>query len=449
MSQVDNIINIKDLFAEIIRKCWLIVICIIVFATALGGYKYMQRMQSQEEVATELSKEEEEAVLEYVAAVREYESVQEYCEDSILFTCNPYNVYQTELQYMISGDVDVDDVATIRAAYADYVLFGRLASDIFSNNKKYSEKALRDVIDTDYVIREQGETLKTVRIMIYAKDKQQSKILIKYVKEQIEAYTKEIKQTIGNHEFILLDENTVTVLKTDIKTTKEHHENYRDTLKDEVENVETQLSSVQMDYALELLGKEVKSIDSPKEISLKEILIFVVLGGIIGAVFAIMVIIAFYFFTYQIKTEKEIEYLYSITHLGNCSVNKRGVFDKLADKVFYKNRCFDIEENKEMIALKIIALCKEKNIQNICFVGKVSEDMKNCINIITDIIQKEGIEIFCIENILKDYDLKKTLSKNIIYIGKLRETTVQEAKEQIEFCREQNLKIFGYVTFSK
>lgn len=450
MSEVDSVIDIKDLFAELIRKCWLIVICMIIFAIGFSGYKYMKNVQIQQGASAEimeLTEEDKETALEYVSMVQQYESLKEYCEKSILFTFNPYNVYQTELQYIIGGDVKADDVATIRAAYADYVLFGRLASDIASNHKKYTEKALREIIDTDYVIREQGETLKTVRIMVYAKDKKQSQTLVKFVKEQIESYSDEINQTVGTHRFTLLDENTTTIIKNDVKDTKNHYENSMKSLESEIEISKEKLGVVQIEYALDLLGEENEKIEVEveQEIGLKSIFIFLILGSIVGGTVGIAIIIVPYFFSDQIKTAKEIENIYYIKHFGNCSLDKRNSFERLADKFFYKNDNFDTQENLNAIVSNVSSFCKENSKKNIYFVGKADKEMKVVLEKISIGLKKEMIEGILLENITEMRDL----SENIISIMKIKRTTVQEINEEIEFCEKQNLKICGYITFSK
>ena len=148
---------------------------------------------------------------------------------------------------------------------------------------------------------------------------------------------------------------------------------------------------------------------------------------------------------YYLTLPKEIEYLYDILYLGNYSINKRGIFDKLADKLFYKDKCFNKQKNVREIALNIIDVCKKHSIQEICFVGKTNDEVKECINNVADILQEDGIKVIFLEN----NHFVEVLSQNVIYVEKLRETTVQEVKDKIKFCREQNLNICGYVTFSK
>lgn len=454
MSQVESVISVKDLFAELIRKLWLIIICIIVFAVALGGYKYVQSVQSQKNEETtieELSEEDEEAVLEYVAKVQAYESAKEYCENSILFTFNPYNVYQTELQYIIGGDVAEDDLPTVRAGYADYVLFGRLASDIAENNEEYDATALKDIISTDSYIREQDPSLKTVRIMIYAKDEEQNEELVSAVKEQMEAYSKEIKETIGAHEFTLLDENTISVIRTDATNNKNTYENSRDALEEEVKSLESQLSTIQLSYAREVLGEEViEDIESNEQgISMKSILKYAILGGVLGCILAICIIAVLYIFSGSVKTVDETGVVFGIRKLAALSVKEKNWCEKFSNKLFYRNSINPSEVETDILFAKLNDLCASEAIKEIVFVGETEAEATKQISALIDKLKKHNILVKRVSNITNNPEDFSVSSKsgNVVLVETLGKSKSKTIFDTMKVCKECDIDVLGYIVF--
>lgn len=454
MNQIEGVISIKDLFAELVRKCWLIILCAVLMAAVLGGYKLVNNLQAQknvDEVVGELTEEEIETAQDYILKAREQEKLDAYIEDSILLNINPYNVYRTELQFIINGATDEEDLSTLRAAYADYALFGRLASDIAKEYGDYDELALKDVIETDGDIREQDPALRTIRIMVLAKDEAQAEELAACVKEQVEAYAKELNESIGKHELELLDENTFHFFKSDLVGKKDYYKEQLENLETEVEMLEDQLNASQMSYALDILGEDVEDSEdagntAKPSIGIKSILKFAILGGALGFAGSVALIVAWYFFSSQIKSEKETEYVYQIAHLGNACVYKRNKLDILADNLFDKEKQTDLEENLTAIVNKIASLCKEKSISQIAVVGTRDEETEQVVHSIVQKLAEERITVLLPK---KEEIEKASLPKNIILTQRIGKTTGEEINEQMNFCKDRNLEICGYITFSK
>lgn len=452
MNQIEGVISIKDLFAELVRKSVLIILCAVIFALALGGYKLINNLQAQknvDNVAQELTEEQIEAVLDYVAKVKEQESLETYIEGSVLLSLNPYDVYRTELQYFIKDEKDTSNLSTIRAAYADYALFGRLANDVAADLDTYDEHAIRDVLETDSYIREQDPDLRTVRIMVFAKDEKQTEELVASVKKQIENYCAEINQTIESHKFVLLDENTHRVLKTDLIGKKDYWKEQLKTVETEADMLEDQLNATQMSYATELLGDEVEDQDVSSQekkpgIGIKSILKYAILGGALGFAGCVVMIVALYFFSSQIKQEKDTEYVHGISHLGNGIVYKRKCTDKLADTIFYKDKILDFEMNAEQIVNKIVEICKEKEVAECAFIGMIDEPANQAIDCLIQKLMEQKINAVAF-----DIEGKKELPQNVILVESIRKTTEENVKSQIDFCVQHQLEVLGYLTLSK
>lgn len=452
MNQIEGVISIKDLFAELVRKCTLIIICAVISAIALGGFKLMKNLQANnksEEVIQELTEEQKEAAESYVAKVKEQESLDKYIAESILLEMNPYEVYRSELQFLITDEGDTSNLSTIRGAYADYLVFGRLASDIAEKYGEYDELALKDIIETDGNIREQDPAIRTVRVLILAKDKKQAEELSVCVKEQLESFSKEVSEKIETHKWELVDENMFHFLKTDLIGKKDYYVNLLQTVETEAEMLEDQLNAAQMSYVAELLGGDLEnqdenSVGTKDGIGIKSVLKYAILGGALGFAGCVVVIVAVYFFSSQIKQEKETEYVHDIRHLGNGSIYNRKCTDKITDSIFYKDKIVDFEINAEKIVNRIVDVCQEKAVLECAFIGMIDEKANKAVDILVEklIEQKINAVAFDIED-------KKVLPQNVILVESLRKTTEESVKSQIEFCDEHQLEVLGYITLSK
>ena len=457
MNQLDGVIDVKDLFAELIRKLWLIVLCAVLSAVILGGYAYVQNKQSAqtaEKIENILGEEELEAADLYVEKVVQFLNMEDYMETSIITNCDPYNVYQTQIQYVISGDVDTSEVATIRTCYENYVADGHLSNAIAEMNDAYAGKVLLDAITIDSATFVQSDSLKLVSVQLTAIDEAQTEELVAYVKELLEDYSVVVSKEIGEHKLVFLNQATITDLDYEFVKLRGNLTSLYEFLEEELGTYATALSSEQMRYAVEVLkasvdeetladlGIEVGS-ESGKTTSVKK---FVVLGAGVGFAGAVVLIIALYFFTSHLKSEKEIEHLYGIKHYGNCPVYKSNVFDRLADKLFYKDKSYDVAMAKASLVKALLAMCKEEQIKELGIVGDVDAVVAGELEDVCKNMKTEGVEITLLRTVSEE---NPTLPGNVIIVELVKKTMMNEIAKVIKECNEKEIALRGYITFSK
>lgn len=457
MNHLDGVIDVKDLFAELIRKAWLIILCTVLCMGALGVYAFIQNQQAtenKENVESMLEEEELEAANDYVMAVLEFYNLEDYLDNSIMMSGNPYNLYQTELKYMISGEIDKDDIATIRTCYENYVLYGQLSNDIANVDEEYKGKVLIDALTIDTESGLQMDSSKIVSVLIYAKDEKQSKELVAYAKEQIEIYANDVAKQFPGHKLEFLNDATIQTVKLDLILAKETLEKNIELIEADMEALGAPLSASQKEYAVKIL-KESLDKKALKELKIEEsfngentfgVVKYAVLGGGVGFAMAVALIVALYFFTNQIKSEKEVEHLYGIKHIGNCPVYKRTAFDSLADKIFYKSKTNDLEGAKCEIVDRLVALCKEKEIKEIGICGSADSVVESVLNDICKKVEKSGIKCMYIRN-LQEENIE--LPYNIVGVELVKKTSLQDIVKEIEICDTKNISQCGYITFSK
>jgi len=448
MKKVDGVINIKDIFAEIVRKIWIILLCVVLGGGALGGYAIVSNSANAsekpiEETEKELTDDEIKDVEEYVRDVRDAAAYEDYLDESILLNVNPYDLYRAELQYVIEAS-NVTELATLRASYIDYIRYGRLSCDVAADDKKFTENALMDLISTDSNIDTQNTSLSVVNILIYAEDEKQAKQLTKSIKKQMDEYAENLSDVLAEHELKLLAENIMSTVNIDLVNYRYNYNNHLYNLEQEIENAELTFTKKQKELAYSMLGKVLEEdTDEVVEEGDVNVLLYILLGLAAGAVGAIGVIVCVYFFTDNIKTEKETEQYAGVTHLGNCACIKGTVWDKKADSLFYKEKNTNAEVGIEKIVENIKKICKEQGICEITMVGENYTDTKESLNSIVAALKYVKIDAQCVENVC---DATNT---HIILLECLKKTTNMSVKECIEACNSQEKMLLGYITFSK
>ena len=107
--QDSRIVSVTELLLELFKRIKLIMLAAVVFAVALGGYKYIKDKKSAdispaevsiEEAGKSLTEEELEQVRLTEYTQTSLEKKQEYAEKSVLMQLDPYNVSTASIQFL-------------------------------------------------------------------------------------------------------------------------------------------------------------------------------------------------------------------------------------------------------------------------------------------------------------------------------------------------------------
>ena len=157
--QDSRIVSVTELLLELFKRIKLIILAAIVFAAALGAYKYIKDKKSSDITPAAVSIEEAEKSLteEELEQVRlaEYtqtslEKKQEYAEKSVLMQLDPYNVSTASIQFLI-GTENKEQLADLKYAYYMYVNEGQLLEDLKASGVKEETQYLDEIISYEDV----------------------------------------------------------------------------------------------------------------------------------------------------------------------------------------------------------------------------------------------------------------------------------------------------------
>lgn len=166
----ERVITIGDLIEEIVRRIWIVIVAMIVFAAAVGGYKYVKDSRAAEAAANEqslasmedtLSEEEQKEVNNVINIQTNLEEQQEYVENSILMQINAYDESNVIMQYHFDVNVSQNDDYSydLLTEYQNYIDSGAIASDLKDKGIELEPQYISELISIDYNMISSDDTV--------------------------------------------------------------------------------------------------------------------------------------------------------------------------------------------------------------------------------------------------------------------------------------------------
>lgn len=463
-------ISVKDLFAECIRKAWVIIVSMIAFAVLLGAYKYIsdknnsiesvgEEKNNIEDTLQELNVEDYNEVMAYVNTYNHVTRQKEFLNDSAIMNIDPFHVDTANLQYYVKA-ADENQEDGIVVAYLSYIKNG-IAEDIHQLDDSLSTEDINSLItcdatgpidSKDNMVMPQNTNV--INIYVYGQSQEQSKNLAENVKTCLENYSKKLNgfgensisiinetYTVGNSNSLLLYQNdkinTLSVWGT------------------RMQEEEKRISESNLDIA-----KQVIAIDNEEETDKDESATeetqtvriskkFIVLGAAGGMLLAVFVIVMVYILDGKLKTSKELHMMYELRAFGAVTQDKPSALDKLANKICYKGtKENQANENPSVCISQISTLCKNLGVKDVLFVGEEA-----AIGTIEKLDFKKELEKYDVKvsfagDILDDDNAVRALSsdKKVILVEKARKSYYANIDQRISEIQNQGVEILGYIT---
>lgn len=463
-------ISVKDLFAECIRKAWVIIVSMIAFAVLLGAYKYIsdknnsiesvgEEKNNIEDTLQELNVEDYNEVMAYVNTYNHVTRQKEFLNDSAIMNIDPFHVDTANLQYYVKA-ADENQEDGIVVAYLSYIKNG-IAEDIHQLDDSLSTEDINSLItcdatgpidSKDNMVMPQNTNV--INIYVYGQSQEQSKNLAENVKTCLENYSKKLNgfgensisiinetYTVGNSNSLLLYQNdkinTLSVWGT------------------RMQEEEKRISESNLDIA-----KQVIAIDNEEETDKDESATeetqtvriskkFIVLGAAGGMLLAVFVIVIVYILDGKLKTAKELHIMYELRAFGAVTQDKPSALDKLANKICYKGtKENQANENPSVCISQISTLCKNLGVKDVLFVGEEA-----AIGTIEKLDFKKELEKYDVKvsfagDILDDDNAVRALSsdKKVILVEKARKSYYANIDQRISEIQNQGVEILGYIT---
>lgn len=364
-------IDLLDLMFYCLEKWRVIVISILIFAIAMGGYKFRvtvkeNQSKQQEILLSEAEKKKNEEILNieadqqteekrdeevkevdiqsvksYEQAIKKSESIlqrqEDYLEHSIIMNLDPYHISTGTLSYYIDGG---DYIDTLLAAYQAFIADGRIAKELNSSNSEISVEDLRYLIsftNSASRVSEFGnnQAIQTVRpgeivfqIQIKMPNSDLCGLYLEQAEKSLTGYASRLQTEVAQHKLVLLASTQAEITDLSIE---EYQLKLQSAYMASVKNLQTLKSELEillMENTEELPEENPGvAVESEQEVPLEEqsiVLVdptlstvkFAVFGMFLGMIISCVVLALFYMLSGKLQNIKNFKEEYGIPVLG-------------------------------------------------------------------------------------------------------------------------------------
>lgn len=484
-------IDLIDLLAEILLHWRRIIVGMTVGAVVFGVVSYgysvrsaaeqkaiveQQVLEQQVDVQAELNRLEETltSVEKYgVNAVINNEKLDEYYNQSLLMQINAANVPKMELIFKVTAE-DYEESCSIEKIYEDILSCGLLESIGSEEEVSASQAQLSELITLNSGLNIMPNSIVTVirneeiaresflQVTIIHITEEECRKLSDQILNYLEEQHTQLKKTIGEHEFELIDKSFAYVTDTKLLdqqrlmlTNIMNSNTNAEKLKKDFSDLQARYYTLLKELSVEGTTKDVEELEEETVISNPTASIkHIILGMVIFAVLYIVYIILKYVLNTKLRGNDNINQIYNIPLLGSISQEQtpQELF-KCVDEWILKlrNHGKKVFSNEEAIGLTAVALkmqMKKEGVDTAYCVGcNMKQSSMQVVEQLQNILIKENITIIVLNDILYNQDTMEQLqdAKAVFLMEKVGETLYDEIAKEQELLKRQNIKVLGAV----
>ena len=431
--QVEQIeVKISKLIKYIIKKSINILIIAIIFACLFPVTKYYLESRSgtnvnenDDENKYELMKLDvyQEQLEEYY---KEYQSMLNYMETSIVMQLDYDNVYMLTMQFVVNAsDEEIMDITT---AYYNYYQNGDLAYDISVLDGMIDQKNISELIKVDCSSYANYETSSIINVKLYATNEEVCKKYVEIIKEAMQKFSKKLDENGKENEISVLSEAIDKRKATEVKTIQDSKNSY-------ITNLDTNITNLKM--KIEQCAVATSSASQEVGIETK----FIVLGFIVGAFFAIIILSVIYIFSNKVKYAEEVAEYSDLTYLGSYRASKKTIIEKI-----FRSNCSNVLQ-KEIINNKIKMLYEIEN-EDIGAISVCRDKNAGYVEEMFAFDKQNAVRVRVIGDVIKDVEAMKLFSgsfKRVVVVISGEYAKYGQINDIIEICNIKNTDIIGYI----
>lgn len=219
------IIDLKELFWRLLEQWRAILVFAIIIALLFSGVMYMRissRVEEEavvktpDEILSELSPDDKEAVLGAFTLREARDKVQKYISESPLMSLDPYNVNSVTTKWMISSDEGINK--QLAAAYINEFSSYEAADSV---NKAWGEQYETDAVRELLVAKadiplETGADLESnlLSLCIYLPEGNEADAAIKAIESLLPGISQKLTDSIGAHNISLVSSDVQVISDT-------------------------------------------------------------------------------------------------------------------------------------------------------------------------------------------------------------------------------------------
>lgn len=483
-------ISLKDLLLYCLERWRWIVASMLIVAIVLGTYKYQSTVsanqlieQSGQGISRETVTENvddkkpatgEQSIKSYEQAIKEMEYElkikEDYLQNSVLMQMDPYHIATGTLSYYVE---DGEYKSGVLAAYKAFISGGRLAEELYELDQSVPIEDLQYLISfanskvDAYKIDNSNQTMFSTeagapvfQVQIRMPDSESGELYLKYAEDIIKKYTAQLQSEVEEHRITLL--SSVQSDMTDLGI-QEYQSTMRaeyttsvknlHALRTELETIQNpQQNNQQSSQTVTSSSSEIGEAVSPMSAAME----FAVLGMILGAGLACLVLIILYWIGGKLKNIDGFTIEYGMPLLGIIRVSgmKKRIFGFIDTFVFrlgggvYEK--ISLEEQTKMTVVNVqTAILREgvgRGGQRIMLAGTIPEKAaekvcKSLTSEIENVLFSDYRQLVFQSTALKELEAYD----GILFLEKKGESSSELIVQEKRMALDRDVKVLGTV----
>lgn len=455
-------INLVDLFWSILFG-WRKIICFgILFAVLISGLKYFLDIRDYHafqniDIEKEKSNLGKDALKQLSDAVKlqvRIDDFENYREKSSIMQIDPYAKPVLELQYYVQSDYIInytkdserDYTLELVSMYSNYINSGEMAQRVIEDaGLSITTEDFRELLSV-------SSNESTIFISISYADVGKLNQISESVKNFLQEKQPEL-QDIGSHTLKLIDESQNVVVDTALAEKKNTIANNVTTLETQLKNLKASMSTEQITLfdleVSEMRGEDIEEEDEPGFS-----IIYVILGGMVGAFLVCAWIVCRMIFASKLQSSVEIRSLYGARLLGEIEISgpkKRflsGIDNLILNLKNKGKKRIASEQQIKVIAASVALSCKQHGIECIYMTGSEYDKADKTI---LDKLKKElagqKVKIKDGSNMLYDADSLQAGVEigHVVLVEQKEVSTYDEIYAELNLLKEYQSDILGVI----
>lgn len=454
-SEAEKSIRLENVFAYVLRRYKLILLCTVIMAAVFGVGRYVSDRNSynlQTSVKTEeteLSEEQTAQVEQAVQLKNQMQENEEYLKTSVLMQIDPYNASAVTLLYYISGEGDVD-TAAIANAYQYYVKAGAFNQDIMDEFPEVeSERDLYGIVsatvetgqrNTNENGQEGNQAVLSVEVRYT--DAEGAEKIAGIVDKNLVEYADRLRISMGEYGLSLLDTVSRTGVDENLLSMRFNTESIAIKLQETYNALTDDFSDEQMALLEGAEKKTENAVINPPHVSIAAI----VGGGVVGAFVAVFIAIFSFLLTEKVLTFRELQDA-SLTVLGAVRAKKER--ENAIDK-----KIGEWEEQKyadRNVTFKSLASTVQRRMEKACgtklwLVGSLSQERMVYMEKIREELQNRGITAAVASTLAEAAEEEEIKGGNAaVLVTEMGYSKTGDINYQLEYMETHDITVLGTV----
>jgi capsular polysaccharide biosynthesis protein len=459
-------ITLKELFFIVMHGWRNIIATALIFGIIFGSYKSLTGFRTLKDEATlkNLENSYQTSLSTYetnkTSLEKEIDNIktsldrqQEYNDKSILMQINPFNKQKASISFYVDTNYKImpnliyqntDITNMVIRSYLSIAQDGELFNYILNHlsydiERRYLKEIVTVTEDYDNHM---------IFVEVVHSDNELCKEIYSLVRECFEQAKDSINEIVGEHTLSVVAESSQAVVDFNL-------EQIQKTNLQTVTDLENAL--VEKQKSLEILKAPIKTTINNTTI-IKSIIKFIILGGIIGIFFAMVLLTFIFIMSDKLTSGNEIRNRFKLKLLGVINYNNKKRIFNFIDKWLnslegVSNNNLNKEEALKLICANLKASINNENEKlksnyNIVMTGTIKkEEIEKLTKDIYSNLAKDGYQIHCGENLCYSAETTEKIATcdAVIIIEKVGQSTYTEIVKMLANINDLEQKVIGSI----